>query len=451
MRFDRLIRLLVLRRNLEARDQWSRSEMKGHQAEALRALRDHAYSRSPFYRRYHQGLMDHPLEDLPVLTKADLMNNWDDMVTDRSLKLTDVQAFIKNLKGTERLRGRYYVSSTAGSTGLKGIFVYSPEEWNYILASYTRANDWAGVKAGLMRRLKVAVVSTTTPWHQSAVVGATLNSWFVPTLRIDSTDPMDSIVERLNRFQPRSLIAYAGMARVLALEQLGGRLRVSPEAIFCASEVLTEDTRKLIRDAWGKEPTNVFAATETAGIASECTEHHGLHIYEDLVIVEAVDEHNLPVPPGEFSAKILVTVLFSRTIPLIRYELTDSIRLAPDGSKGDLPFITLDEVQGRMEDVVVMSGRSGGAAVIQPNVFHNIMEAFPVKGWQVVQESKDSIKVFVVDPGEGFSEPDLVVRLTDELTVRGALAPMVQVEQVHALAHSSLGKTFLVRALTRPH
>jgi phenylacetate-CoA ligase len=108
-----------------------------------------------------------------------------------------------------------------------------------------------------------------------------------------------------------------------------------------------------IEEAWGKRPFEVYAATETAGIASECELHQGMHLFEDLVITEVVDEKNRPVPPGIYGEKVLVTVLFSRTMPLIRYEMSDSVRPAssarcPCGG----PFALIDGVQGRVEDVL---------------------------------------------------------------------------------------------------
>jgi phenylacetate-CoA ligase len=451
LNLSQLLRLLALRRRIRTHDRWTREDLKRHQDKELKVLRDYACTNSPFYREFHKDLTERPIEELPVLTKAMLMENWDEIVTDRSLKLSDIQDFIKTMKEVNRFNGKYFVSSTAGSSGLRGIFVYDQKEWTTVLASYARANDWAGVKAGLTKRLKVAVVSTTTPWHQSAVVGATLNSRFVETLRIDSTNSIESIVERLNAFQPRSLIAYAGMARSLAQEQIEGRLKISPEAIFTASEVLTDDTRNLIMKAWKRDPINVFATTETAGIASECMMHHGLHVYEDLVILEAVDENNVAVKPGNFSEKILVTVLFSRTIPLIRYELSDSVLLAGDGPKCDLPFNTLVEVQGRMEEVITMDGTDGTAVRIHPNFFHNHMEAFPVKGWQIVQEPGNKIRVFIMGPSGDFSESDLADKISDLLVGQGVQRPEVNIERVEKLTRSSLGKTFLIKALPPKH
>jgi len=126
------------------------------------------------------------------------------------------------------------------------------------------------VPASLTHRLRLAVVSTTVPWHQSAVVGASLKGPLVPTLRLDATSPMEEIVSALNDFQPESLVAYAGMAKALALEQLDSRLRVNPRSVMCASEVLTSGARRVIREAFGSEPYETYEATEAAGIASDC-------------------------------------------------------------------------------------------------------------------------------------------------------------------------------------
>ena len=207
--------------------------------------------------------------------------------------------------------------ATAGTTGRRGVFVWDRREWVQVLASYNRAFDWAGVAAGLTRRVSMAVVSSTNPPHQSARVGASVHSRWIPTLRIDSGDDVAGIVARLNAAQPQVLVGYASMLRLLAEEQVAGRLRVSPRFVFSASEVLTDSTRALAAQAWTIRPFNVYGATETSGIAADCDRHAGMHLFEDLVITEVVDERHRPVPAGTFGAKLLVTVLFSRTLSLI--------------------------------------------------------------------------------------------------------------------------------------
>jgi phenylacetate-CoA ligase len=279
-----VLRVLGHRHRLRQRDRWTPQQLQAYQAQALRQLRDHADAHSPFYRRFHAGRIDRPLHELPVLTKALVMEHFNQLVTDPAVRLTEVEAHLAALHGNEQFRGRYWVAATSGTTGRRGIFLWDLDEWVTVLASYNRSLDWAGATAGLTRRLRMAVVSSTTPWHQSARVGATVRSPWVQTLRIDSGDPLEHILGQLDRFQPQVLVGYASMLRLLASEQLAGRLTIAPEVVFSASEVLTGETRRRIQQAWGRRPFDVYAATETAGIAAECQVHRGLHLFEDLVV-----------------------------------------------------------------------------------------------------------------------------------------------------------------------
>jgi putative adenylate-forming enzyme len=440
-----LLGILRERARLRRHERWSREELEIHQARALRRLRDHAYEKSAFYARHHRGHFDRPLHELPPVTKAQLMTSFDEAVTAPDLHLDDVRAHVDRMKPGERLRDRWWVSSTSGSTGLRGLFVWNDEEWRTILASYARANEWAGLKADLFRHLKIAVVSSRTPWHQSALVGAVLASRIVPTLRLDATQPIDGLVAELNAFQPESLVAYASMVRLLACEQLAGRLRIRPHAVMSASEVLTRDARARARDAFGCEPFDVYAATESAGIASECDRHAGLHLYEDLVIAEIVDETNRPVPIGTYGAKVLVTVLFSQTLPLIRYEMSDSLALAPTPCPCGRPFRTILPPQGRREDALDLPDGHGGLLRVHPNVVHRVLEPIAARAWQVVNRQGD-LRILLLDPSD-VDDHALGAALTAAIAEAGGVTVRVGVERVSEIPKSTMGKAPLVRNL----
>jgi phenylacetate-CoA ligase len=428
--------LLRQRAQLRTHDGWTRKEVLAYQARQLAELRAYAIARSPFYRDLHRGLERAPLSDLPVVTKATLMERFDDLVTDRDVHLADVEAFSATASATDRFRDRYRVAATGGTTGRRGIFLADPQEWTQILASYGRAYEWAGVAAGLTNRIRMAVVSSTNPTHQSSIVGATVASRFIPTIRLDASQPIEDIVTALNDFGPDSLVGYASILRILADEQVAGRLRVNPRAVMSASEVLTDDTRNRIRTAFGVPATNVYAATETAGIASECRLGH-LHRYEDLVIAEVVDEDNQPVPESEYGAKTLVTVLFSQTQPLIRYELSDRIAAAP-GMTGDLPFAMLAGIEGRQEEVLTLGG-----VTVHPNVFHGALERLPVAGWQVIDEG-DRVRVLLAGAAsvDAAVTADSVQRALEAVGVRGV---QVTVDLVDSIPRTALGKAPLIR------
>lgn len=242
-----------------------------------------------------------------MITKATVMDNFDQISTDPAVRLADLQAYLDTLHGDQPFLGTYWVAATSGSSGRKSIIPASAREWAMIIASYGRANEWAGIRSGPAHRISMAVVSSTTAWHQSSRVAATVRSPFIASERLDAASPLPAIVARLNDLQPDVLVAYASMIRALAGEQLAGRLRIAPQAVNSSSEVLTAEARAMATRAWQVPVFNVYAATETGGIAAECHQRRGMHLFEDLVIPEVVDNAYRPVVPGRTGDRLLVT------------------------------------------------------------------------------------------------------------------------------------------------
>ncbi len=263
--------------------------------------------------------------------------------------------------------------------------------------------------------------------------------------RFDALTPVSEIVSGLNEWQPVNLVAYASMARVLADEQLAGRLHISPKAVMCSSEVLSPEAATIIERAWGARPFNVYASTETAAVASECRLHR-MHLCEDLVIPEAVDEKSRPVPAGTLGAKILVTVLFSRTQPLIRYEMSDRVSLSTEQCGCGLPFRVLSEIEGRAEDSLVMHTKTGAEVVVRPILFHRLMEPLRVQAWQIIQEP-GQLRILLRQPEQTVSQERLASSIKLALHDAGAEPPPLHIEIVGALTQTTLGKTPLIRSI----
>jgi phenylacetate-coenzyme A ligase PaaK-like adenylate-forming protein len=348
------------------------------------------------------------------------------------------------LEGNERFAGRYWVSATSGSSGRKSVIPSDAHEWATAIASYGRANEWSGIHASPVHPVRMAVVSSTTAWHQSSRVAATVKSPFIHSERMDAAAPLPDIVARLNQLRPDILIGYASMIRILADEQLAGRLRIAPTAVNSASEVLTDETRAIATRAWGASPFNVYAATETGGIAAECPQHR-MHLFEDLVIPEVVDDQYRPVPPGQPGDRLLVTVLFSRTLPLIRYEMTDRVTLATETCSDGLPFRLLESIEGRTDDIVVLPAAAGGSIRIHPVVFHQVLDLLDAPAWQVRQHGAD-ITVLVAAAGPTVDIPATERALRAALAAAGAQPHALSLSIVDSIPAGAAGKRPLVVA-----
>ncbi len=445
-----MLRLFLLIYRQRARDKWTPDHLKEYQQRALNELRDFAYSRSPFYRRFHEGLFNAPLEQLPVLTKAELMKNWDQVVTDRGVRLSEVRDFISRGDWSGKFKGRYYVNMTSGTTGMNGIFIYDSKEWVNAVGSAVRMHDWCGDPVGLTKTVKHAFITTVHPWHSTAALGASVQGRFFPAIRIDSTEPIDDAAAKLNAFQPEFLATYPSFAKQLAHLQTEGKLNISPKVVCTTSEVLSTDIREIISKTWGAEVFDNYGGTEGAVMATECTEHRGIHLQGDRLIAEFVDENNQPIEPGQYSSKVLITVLTSRALPLIRYEMGDSVRLSKNPCPCGRPYPLIEHIQGRFTEVVHLAGKSGASVTIQPLFLHETMEKVSAKGWQIAQTGKSNLRVSILNPGDSFDEESLRHELVDRLLMRGVWEPLVEVDYPSVLKRNAIGKVILIKAMEQP-
>ena len=171
-----------------------------------------------------------------------------------------------------------------------------------------------------------------------------------------------------------------------------------------------------------------------------------MHFFDDLVISEVVDEQYRPVPRGEYGAKILVTTLFSRTQPLIRYELNDSVRVSAEPHDCGLPFAVLEGIQGRVENSLMLPAASGGEVLIRPLVINRIMDIVPVSGWQVVQQADSGLVVLLIGARNGLTDEGLVDQISRSLAQEGARVPYIRIQHVSEIPKTAAGKAPLIKA-----
>jgi putative adenylate-forming enzyme len=421
-------------------DRWTRQQLEDYQAHALQACREYAYTHSPFYQRFHRGITDRPLQELPVLTKAILMEHFDELVTDRTIRLEDVRQYLADPDRQERFLNRYRVMATSGSTGQPGVFLASQVERSNLTVGFSRFPAWAGVPPAT----KFVLVASTASGHMTSQIPAMVNGQLLPRLQLSASDPVEKLVWQLNEWQPALVAGYPSILDVLAKEQQQERLQITPRFICSGSEILTDGTRQRIEHAWHTQLFNIYAATESGVLASECAYHRGMHLYEDLLIVEVVDERNRPVPPGVYGDKVLLTVLFSRTQPLIRYEVSDRVsRSRIEQCHCRRPFALLEGIEGRAPEVLHFPARAGGEVAVVPHVFHRIMDMAPAGGWQVVQE-QDSLQVLSSGATDSLNEATLLDTMQHTLAAQGVVVPPIRIQRVASIPKSANGKAPLI-------
>jgi phenylacetate-coenzyme A ligase PaaK-like adenylate-forming protein len=384
-------------------DALSRSDpaaIQKKQAERLKAMVAHARAHSPFYNRLYAGVPsdDLQLSQLPTTSKKLLMSNFDEWVTDRSVKLKGLQEFVEDpaLIGRPYL-GKYTVATTSGTTGQKGIFLLDEYTMRVVSTIGLRMMlDWVGL-LGLMRIVsklgRISQVMATGGHFASTVAGARMRSKSrlaarrVQVLSVHS--PLPELVAALNSFQPAILAPYASMASLLADEQEAGRLHIRPVLLALAAEGLPEPEYARIARVFNAKVGNSYASTECPFLSYSCSEGW-LHVNSDWAVLEPIDEKGRPVQPGTASHSALLTNLANRVQPILRYDIGDAVLQRPDRCPCGNPFPAI-RVQGRSADTLTVRGERAKVR-IPPLAFSQALASLSgLERFQVVQESQERL------------------------------------------------------------
>jgi phenylacetate-CoA ligase len=209
------------------RERWPRERIERFQRERLEELARYAAERAPFWRaRIPRGRFE--LSELPPTTKTDLMESFDQMVSDPRLRLDDLVEHLDRIEGDELYLGEYRVMTSSGSSGRKAVFVYDRAGWRGVLTMFLRRSEWNGARPRLPR-LRLALVGGESPTHMSRRGAQSLDVGVHRLLSLSVTQPLPKLVARLNGFQPNHMNAYpSAMALLARCPPLAPRRRAPP-------------------------------------------------------------------------------------------------------------------------------------------------------------------------------------------------------------------------------
>jgi phenylacetate-CoA ligase len=418
---------------------WDVGRLARYQRERLRALLARAVERSPFHAR-RLGPIDPgrfelaDLTRLPVMTKTEMMAEFDDVVTDPRLRRPVVDAHLAaSVSEPSLLFGEYVCLASGGSSGLRGVFVQTLGEYAEFTTSVVRRVMAAAIAAGgpPPGGLRVAMIGAASPVHSSGFAAAVADGPPIRLIPAPVTLPLAEIVERLNAADPPALLGYPTMLRRLAGEQRAGRLRIAPRSITAMGELLNPADAERIAEVFGVGVIDNFVSTE--GLVGH-SEPGGrvLSFASDLCLAELVDDDNLPVPAGTSSARVLVTNLHNLTQPLIRYELTD--RFTPGPAAPDHGHLRAS-VDGRADPPLRY-----GDVEVHPLVIRTVLTKAPVIREYQVRQTERGVAADVVVDGV-LDTAALAVSVEMGLREAGLSDPRAAVRVVAALdRHPETGK-----------
>ncbi len=415
----------------------------------LRELVKSARENSPYYQKLYEDLQEsYELKDLPPVNKVELMAHFDEWVTDRNVKLADINKFMENMDNIGRkFVGKYIIYTTSGSTGNPLVALNDKNCDHFaaginILRAFARKEDMSRfIKSG---GKTIGVFATSGFYLSNSSVRARLLKmpWKKKQIAVTSALlPTPQIVDELNNFQPSMLGGYPSNLELLIDEQKSGRLHIQPVLIMTGGEFLSEELRERLAETFHCYVQTSYSCTEGGSVACECINHH-FHINDDWIIVEPVDQYNNPVPDGVRSDKILLTNLVNYTQPFIRYEVTDRVVMHHEdcGCGNRSPWLTLE---GRTDDVVTLI-QDGQMVKLAPLAIYAILkEVHEIQRFQLVVHKGNQIELRMIQK-EGINREEAYEKakrvLLDHFALHGVKEVSIVLSDSLPMQHSRSGK-----------
>lgn len=384
-----LWQLYQLKRNVEK----SKSEMKTLQNHKLRRMLRYAYDHSAYYKRSFeqagigpQDLDTLPLSCFPTIDKKTLLSHFDELVTVPDLTQEGIRAFDeKGSVDRKPYLGKYHVVHSSGSTGKPGYFAYDEAAWNYMLLGITRAALWdlsmGEIVRLLLSRPKIVYIAATDGRYGGAMaVGDGIDGVGARQMYLDINAPLQEWISRLSAFQPNIVIGYPSAIKVLGELVSDGRLSLQILRVISCGEPLGASLRNYFESIFQAPVINIYAASESLALGVETHTSGGMLLFDDMNVIEMEN------------GRMYLTSLYNFAQPLIRYEITDRLRIREAPDNGKYPFQVATGLLGRSEDILWFEDDNGKQEFLHPLA----IEGFCVDGlmdYQFRQSSRDAFEM----------------------------------------------------------
>ncbi len=417
---------------LEETQWWSKEQIEEYQNKQLQKLIRHAYDTVPYYRRIFDkhGLKPadiktkEDLSKLPILTKEDVRNNLEDLV---SVKFP---------------RRRLVRLHTSGTSGKSLQFYMEPRAIQFHWAVWWRHRRRFGIEFDTpyanFTGLNAIPLNQKHPpfWRENYVMHQT-----VFTMHHIVPEKVEAIVKRLNKGGFEYYSGYPSIISTLAhlIQEKGFEITAPPKIIFTGAENLYEHQRRIMENVFHCPVTDQYGFSEGCGNASRC-EMDVFHEDFEYGILECVDCVRLE--NGDLQGRIVATGFASYAMPFIRYDVGDIGVWSSTECKCGRHSKVLKKIVGRIEDYVITP--EGRRIMRFDYIFkdaHNVKEA------QVVQYEPNSICLRIVRRPEYSKRDEEHLKAKVKSWISSSLR--VQFEYVNEIEREPNGKIRAVKSFLR--
>lgn len=337
------------------------------QEEKLRKILKHAYICSKYYHRTFEqagitedNIADAPLSAFPTINKSQLLQNFDELVTEADLKQEELRRFDAEEKAGQGLfHGKYHVVHSSGSTGKPGYFVYDEAAWNSMLLGIIRAALWNMSMPQILKLLAkgpriVYIAATDGRYGGAMAVGDGIRGVHADQLYLDIKTPLEEWIRKIQEFKPNMIIGYPSAIKILG--ELVERGDIAPKIfrVISCGEPLGAGLRHYLEEIFQAEVINFYGASESLALGVETNLAEGMLLFDDMNVIEVQD------------GKMYLTSLYNFAQPLIRYCLTDSLIMRKPDADSRYPFTRAVGLLGRNEDILWFEDGNGKREFLHP-------------------------------------------------------------------------------------
>ncbi len=418
-------------------DKLSYDELIRRQNLNLKEILIYAYENCEYYRdlfdlngfavhKFHDPEM---MKDIPILTKELIRNNLPKLVS-------------KSVR-----KDHLFEDRTGGSSGVPLMFYRDKECLQKRRAQELFFDRWIGYDIG--DKIGLFVAAKHMPHGLKGFRSRFRNETSNRFLAFDPGNIDDAYMEDfLVRFRkhrpdvikcfPNSLYIFAKFLKKKGVDD------IVVKSVSCTGETLHDYQKELFKEVFHCPVFEKYASFEVGVAACECREHDGMHMFLDGVYFEFLNERNQPAGPGEL-ASIVVTDLFNRGMPFIRYKIGDTGVYSNEKCRCGSNLPILKKLHGRDRDILVDERGNPKPGYLFVEVFNknNIQGKF-----QVIQESAKNVRINVVRlPGYEGKDTDLIQRKFGEIL--GASVHL-NIEFVEDIPREASGKYMYVKSKVSP-
>jgi phenylacetate-CoA ligase len=393
--------IIRVKKDLSVSQYWPDDKMHDYRNKKFLNLINHAVENVPYYtslfntnRIYAADIHDiSDIRKLPILNKAIARNENNNLLTTLNIK-------------------NVVTGKTGGTTGVPLHFYKDAPTRSYGWGAYYRWYEWMGIKNG--DRVLVIWGSPTVLSASNIVklkkniINQLYNVFEINSFSLNNST-LPGYVQQIIKFRPRLIRGYLSgilqLAEYIVENNITG---IHPVAVSATTETVLPHVRAFIENAFCAPLYDQYGCGEVGSIAFECKEHKGLHINQEHVIVEVLDDNDNIIfdQPG----RLLVTDLDNLVMPFIRYENGDLAIYSTKKCSCGVNQPLLAQISGRTADTIVIKDGSRVHGVFFTDILYELKSEeinLKIKRFQVYQAKHGEIE-FRIETKDPIPGPYLI-------------------------------------------